>query len=343
MTYKRANGTGSVYKLSGRRRKPWVACITSGWSLDDNGNAKQHKYVIGTYRTRNEGLIALAEYNKSPYLTDHANMTVADVYEYWKKTNTKFSYSYLRHIQMAFNAVANLHDRPYRSIIPIDIEEAIQPLTYHSQNRVIALFKLLDTEAIKLDIPIKNVHVGISTKKRPDKTERTIFTEDEIDALWEKSDDPKVRIILIYMYTGWRKQEFETILKKNVDITNWTMKGGMKTAAGKNRIVPVHPRIRPFVKELYDQAADDGLLYAINGKQASNNHTYRLFKSVMNELGLDHTIHETRHTFRTRLFNAGVDRLIIDKLLGHSNGSIGDITYTHLTIEQLSEEIEKLR
>lgn len=31
-----ANGFGSVYKLSGKRRKPWIARKTKGWAIDEN-------------------------------------------------------------------------------------------------------------------------------------------------------------------------------------------------------------------------------------------------------------------------------------------------------------------
>lgn len=37
-----ANGFGSVYKLSGKRRKPWIARKTKGWAIDEeSGKAKQ--------------------------------------------------------------------------------------------------------------------------------------------------------------------------------------------------------------------------------------------------------------------------------------------------------------
>ena len=29
------NGYGSVYKLSGKRRKPWAARVTTGWTFDE--------------------------------------------------------------------------------------------------------------------------------------------------------------------------------------------------------------------------------------------------------------------------------------------------------------------
>lgn len=343
MTYKRANGTGSVYKLSGRRRKPWVACVTSGWSLDDSGNTKQHKYIIGTYKTRNEGLIALAEYNKNPYLTDHANMTLKDIYDYWLETCQNLTKNTIHGYKTAINYVAELHNKVYRTIIAADLDRIFCNKSYDNQTRILALFRQLDKTAVKLDIPIKNIHLSTTIKKKPERQEKKVFTEDEIDSLWSKADDPDVQIVLIYIYMGWRKTEFEDIKKAKVDIENWVIRAGGKTIAGKNRLVPIHSRIRPFVKSLYDNAPDDGTLYHIDGKHVSNMRINRLFLKTMKKLGMKHTCHDCRHTFRTRLFNAGVHQLIIDKLCGHVNGSTGDIVYTHLTAEQLSEAIEKLR
>ena len=46
------NGYGSVYKLSGNRRKPWVAAKTFGWILDEEkGTAKQVQRPIGYFPT----------------------------------------------------------------------------------------------------------------------------------------------------------------------------------------------------------------------------------------------------------------------------------------------------
>ena len=343
MTYKRANGTGSVYKLSGRRQRPWIAIVTSGWSLDDAGNAKQQKHILGTYRTRNEGLIALAEYNKNPYLTDHANMTLKEVYEYWLEHCQNRAETTMHGYKTAFNSIHDLHDKIYRTIIAADVEQILQEKSYDNQKRIIGLFKQLDKTAVKLDIPIKNIHMNTDLKKEPTRREKHIFTEDEIDVLWKNSDDPRVQIILIYIYMGWRKTEFEIIKKASVDLDNWTIKGGMKTNAGKNRTVPIHTRIRPFIQSLYEQAPDNGFLYQVNGKQVSDMRIFRLFNAVMDELKMKHSCHEARHTFRTRLFNAGVNTLIIDKLCGHISGSTGDTVYTHISVEQLSEAIKKLR
>lgn len=342
MTYKRANGTGSVYKISGKRKKPWIAVVTAGWDLDGD-NAKQKKHLIGTFKTRNEALIALSEYNRLPYDTDNANMTLAEIYDYWRTHCQTLTPSTMQKYQSAYNSVSQLHDVIYRNIIASQVSDILIKMTYDNQNRVVALFKRLDKEAIILDIPIKNIHISLTTLKKPVRAEKHIFTEKEIDTLWEHSDDWRCQIVLILIYMGWRRLEFETLKKEKTDLENWTITGGMKTAAGTNRIVPIHHRIKPFIQRLYDEAPDGGTLFQLKGKQVSYMYTYRHFYDVMKELDMDHHIHETRHTFRTRLYNAKVETLIIDKLCGHVSGSTGDIVYTHLTTEQLSDAIKKLR
>lgn len=62
------NGFGSVYKLSGRRRRPWVAAKTFGWEFDEKGQkVKQKQQAIGYYATRQEAMTALVQYNENPY------------------------------------------------------------------------------------------------------------------------------------------------------------------------------------------------------------------------------------------------------------------------------------
>ncbi len=61
------NGYGSVTKLSGNRRKPYLARITRGWITDQTGKTIQNRVPIGTFKTKKEALQALAEYGASPY------------------------------------------------------------------------------------------------------------------------------------------------------------------------------------------------------------------------------------------------------------------------------------
>ncbi|MCD8331515.1 MAG: tyrosine-type recombinase/integrase, partial [Oscillospiraceae bacterium] len=120
------------------------------------------------------------------------------------------------------------------------------------------------------------------------------------------------------------------------------LQGGIKTEAGKNRIVPVHPKIVPYVKKLL--ATDTEYLITRNGEPMLTSYYRRkCFQPIAEALGCpEATPHWCRHTFATRLHNAGADPLTTKWLLGHSTK--GDVTnrYTHATIATLVKEIRKL-
>lgn len=78
------NGFGSVYKLSGKRRKPWAARKTVGWTFnEEKGKSYPIYQFIGYYTTRQEALTALADYNKDPYDLHFDTITFKEVYEKW--------------------------------------------------------------------------------------------------------------------------------------------------------------------------------------------------------------------------------------------------------------------
>lgn len=71
------------------------------------------------------------------------------------------------------------------------------------------------------------------------------FTDEEMDLLWQHAEDKMfVDVLLIQCYSGWRPQELGLLELKNVDLENWTFRGGIKTDAGIDRVVPIHSKIR---------------------------------------------------------------------------------------------------
>ncbi len=75
------NGFGTVARLSGNRRKPFIIKKVVGWN--DKGYPIYE--IIGYATTREEGLMILAEYNRNPWDVDRAKITMKELFELWKE------------------------------------------------------------------------------------------------------------------------------------------------------------------------------------------------------------------------------------------------------------------
>lgn len=333
-SYKRANGTGGVTKLSGRRRLPYYARITCGW----NSDGKQQYINLGCYKTRAEAINALEMYNARPYNTKNANITFSELYALTKKDQLKtLSRSLAVHLESVYKRLPEFHNCIYREIDLSALQTAIFQFTPAIQKFAVNLLFNMSKEAALLDIPAKDYSKLIKIEKTVQKKERNVFTESEINTIWANSDNYYCKLLLVYLYTGMRLNELLSLKKENVNFAEWIIKGGNKTAAGKNRIIPVHTKIRPILKELFDNG-NEGTVCA----KSKNTTVIGLYKTLK-DLGFNHVVHETRHTFRSRLDDLGIKPVIINLILGHSNGNIGEDIYTHKTIDQLRNAIEKIQ
>lgn len=74
---------------------------------------------------------------------------------------------------------------------------------------------------------------------------------------------PDIDLILIQCYSGWRPRELCYLRLDDVDLNARTFTGGLKTNAGKNRIVPIHPRIFDLVQARYQKSVELGSPYFV--------------------------------------------------------------------------------
>ena len=91
----------------------------------------------------------------------------------------------------------------------------------------------------------------IKCGKAKESTKHYAFSNDEIRALMSDNSDT-AKIILIYIFTGLRANELLNIPRKNICLNTEFpyLVSGSKTDAGKNRVIPIHTFIEPFVKQL---------------------------------------------------------------------------------------------
>lgn len=171
-------------------------------------------------------------------------------------------------------------------------------------------------------------------------TIREAFTPEQIAALWKIADQQWADTVLIYIYTGFRLTELLNMKTEQVNTAEKYLQGGVKTASGKSRIVPIHSRIWPFIEQRIQQGGP--YLFSYQGKKLSQSKYYMFWNEVMEKIGADKTPHEARHTFETNLDNAGGNRKCIDMLMGHKSKDVGNRVYNHKTLKQLRQTIELL-
>lgn len=352
------NGYGTIYKMSGKRSKPYRAMKTDKWIIDPvTGKSKQIRSTIGYYQSREDAMIALANYNENPYDIKADSITFSEVYEKWSENYfpTLSNPSSVRTVTAAYAYCNGLYDMRMKDIKVSHLEGTIlnAQVGDSTKSRIKSLFNMMYKYAVAHDIVEKDYASVMFANGNPIKRSRTKevipFSQEEIFLLWDNLDSIAFAdMILIGIYSGWRPQELAILKVADIDIKVGTMLGGLKTDAGKNRIVPIHPLIRPLIENRMKEATvmqSEFLFNDANGQQGTHM-TYdkyrKRFEKVMKYLKLTHRPHETRHTFITKAKACDVDEYILKLIVGHSIDDITEKVYTHRTIDQLRAEMEKI-
>lgn len=352
------NGFGTIYKMSGKRSKPYRAMKTDKWIIDPvTGKSKQIRSTIGYYQSREDAMIALANYNENPYDIKADSITFSEVYEKWSESYfpTLSNPSSVRTVTAAYAYCNDLYDMRMKDIKVSHLEGTIlnAQVGDSTKSRIKSLFNMMYKYAVAHDIVEKDYASVMFANGNPIKRSKTKevipFSQEEIFLLWDNLDNIAFAdMILIGIYSGWRPQELAILKVANINLEAGTMLGGLKTDAGKNRIVPIHPLIKPLIENRIKEATamqSEFLFNDANGQQGTYM-TYdkyrKRFEKVMKYLKLTHRPHETRHTFITKAKACDVDEYILKLIVGHAIDDITEKVYTHRTIDQLRAEMEKI-
>jgi len=334
------NGYGSVYKLSGKRRKPFMARKTIGW--DDN--AKQLYQTIGYYEKRELAMQALADFNKDPYSIEVSTVTFSDVYNNWNVGKFEsVTQSAVNGYKAAYITCAALHDMKFVDIRTKHMQDVIRTCGKKHGNlrKIKVLYNQLFKFAMENDIINKDYSNYVEIGKNTEDSTRKAFSDKEIKRLIEVKDSIKyVDTILIMIYTGLRIGELIILKPGDVDLENRTITGGIKTDAGKDRIIPISSKIFDMISARVSEG-NEYLIARENGKQFKYENYYKeKFTPIMEQLNFKHKPHDCRHTFATLMSNAGADTIALQKIIGHASYETTANVYTHKDIEQLKKAID---
>lgn len=330
------NGAGSVYKMGGNRRRPWIARKTLNYEIID-GRAKQKYKIIGYYETRRDALEALMAANGET--ERNHDVTVAELYKNWSAAHfPTITPGTAQIYKSAFGKFGPILDKPIADLRVQQIEEFLETIEKPGpKNRARMLLCLLQDYALKYEYISRNYAKMSATSPETPKTKRAPFSPNEIRKIYTEALSGS-DMVLCAIYTGFRPGELIELLKSNVDLENMTIKGGKKTAAGRDRVVPIHPAIAPFIRA---NMASDGIY--LFQSCFGNYYQYTLkFNSAVSTLKTKHRPHDTRHTFVTLAKEAGLNDNVLKIIVGHSVADLTERVYTHRKIEELRAELLKI-
>ena len=348
------NGIGSVHLIGDgkSRRNPWRARVPSHVEIDEvNGTAKQKYITVGYFPTEVDAIDALMNYRKNPFTLEASTATFEDVYEAWKvKRYPDFSEASRKSYNSAYKNSEPLRKMKMRDIRTAHLEAVMSSVQggYALQVRLKTFWGQLFKYAMEHDIIQKSYVEFVKTRDKDEGTKRTDIPAEDRKKIWEAADDGDLaaQIALLYIYTGFRASELMDIRKENVDLEARIMVGGLKTAAGKDRRVPIHKDLLPFLESMMETGGE--YLLSWQDKRGTwKKYVYSTFikgtwAPLMESLGFSvYTPHYCRHTCATMLREANVAEDIRKLILGHKNEDITD-RYTHHPDSMLLEAIDQL-
>lgn len=365
------NGFGQISEIKNRNlRNPFRAMVTVGKTPEGKPICKPLR-PESYFATYNDAYAALVEYNKNPYDLE-PSITMQELYDKWLPEYEKTVKS-TKSVTSAWAYCSGVYKMRVMDIrarhVKGCMEEGVAIIRGKEQhpsatmkNQIKSLFNMMLDYALEYELVDRNYsrtfNLTEETVKEIQsvKKERIAFTDEEMDLLWTNiSNKQGIDILLIQCYSGWRPQELGLLELKDVDLENWTFRGGMKTDAGENRVVPIHSRIQDLVLRKYQEAEALGSPYLLNWTDPNNRNkkniklTYARYQKALErirddlKLNPNHRPHDGRTHFVTMAKRYGVDEYAIKYMVGHKISDITEKVYTRREFAWLREEIKKIK
>lgn len=276
--------------------------------------------------------------------------------------NKPYGRHYCHSMITAFNNSKGLHDKVYKDLRASDFNKYLKESkkSSESQRLMVNLYMNLDKFALEEDLIEKGYaqfitavtssrkEIKNSQNKKVEKEK--LFTYEQINYLWnldlksegrqKETKQKREQFIrdfwLMVLYSGTRADELLSIYTANVFLDENYFVGGLKTSAGINREIPIHPDVKHLWEKYYN-ANNEFLFVQPNGNRIDYDyyqyHYKHNFKNLHPEIS-EHTAHDGRHTLRTELEKLNIKQIIINSIIGHSNENVGQDIYSHISIEE---------
>lgn len=345
---KRANKTGTIFKRRDKkRRKPFCVYLDGG---NDPDTFRRKRIFLGSFATQREAQEYLEQYRTGNVVepTKEKEITLKEVWDLYEDSQKALG----KPVDKSYVSAWNNYIKPklaktaVSQIKTMHLQNVVNNCkSVSSQRQIKSVFCNLFRYALANDLVQKDYSASVKTQDRQASTLHRPFTMEELGWLWQNVDSDAIKAILIQTYTGMRMSELAGIRMENVHLKEQYMVGGIKTAAGKNRTIPIANCILPLVKHFYmiSKFSRFDFLVMPDAKRGLFVAAGRVnMMAVYRKSFPVHTTHDARHTFVTMAENAGVRSATIKKIVGHTGGNVTEDIYTHKSLDQLLDAVNAL-
>ena len=323
------NGYGSVTKLSGKRRKPYMARITTGMEYDPvKDDYIQKRIVLGYFEKKEEALAALAEYQKNPYSITDANMTVKELWESIKD-NVKASDDRKKVYDRTFDKyMVPISGMKIRQVRAKHLQQVIDDCEagYSVKSNIRSVMHHIFRYAAQNDMIDKDYTDYIKFEQEQTILQREIYTDDEVRKLWLNSDLEEYAFTLVLLHQGMRIKEFMELSPDDIDLEAGTISIRKAKNNYSIRTIPINKAVLDLVARF---------------KETPTTLTKSRYEHFAKNV-LGHRAYDVRHTFATKCNALGLPTLIVQRIMGHKPDTLLEQVYTHLSIEELSDALCKV-
>ena len=355
---KRANGTGNIYK----RGNTWTARVVDHWEpspTSKSGLKPVWKTKGGFAKKKDAQNYCVQLYQEKRH--EHPPKEFKKNFELWKASyESRIKASTMAGYMSAFKHFERLYYVKIDQISNHDLQDCIDQCSCGKRTKqmmsvvagLVFAYAIADDQIMKDSS--ENLYTGDDATKHYDP-----LTEEELKTIAD-SKLPSSNYIVALCYLGHRPSEFfgfkksdytvETDGKKKVHYIS----GGIKTDAGKNRLVTVPPVILPIIEEQLKLEGTDLLFPRLDYDRKGNFKGYsqmpteyfnkHIFKPLTAQLGIIGKVpYSARHTYSNKIKRvAGADK---DKaeLMGHADYTTTKKHYQSSTIKDLKAITDKIK
>lgn len=314
--------------------------ICKSFNEKDYPSAKQAFEAAIRFRDR-----TLYELNEGIYIR-RSEATVRDMFDYYLETTTD-SYKTKDYHEKLFNKY--IHHKDVRiqdltkAMVLEDLNAMVEIASDDTIGRVYCIYRDdIVGSALLQELTNRDATLGIQRPKshmiilkKDVTTSREILEEVEALIRHRVQNKYDARIIVylleVLYYTGMRPGEVEVLTRDDIHRDYITVSKELGSSMKRDHVVrrpktpnayrnvPIHPNLKPILKELMEYSRFDELFKRDNGTYMDSTWVGNIIRRLCREQGIEFNMYRLRHNVATNLVTKQVDSRTTMEILGHAH------------------------